>query len=106
MLSASVVVRPSASVNHQRRMVERTLGRLARRDIWLKHEHLWRVEARTGDGDAEVWTHDYPTETDARAVIRAMIDRNGGPTEWRDIQKLTTTRRRSHRQPTPPTSPF
>jgi hypothetical protein len=34
---------------------------------------------------------DYQTEADARAVIRAMIDRNGGPAERRDIQKLTTT---------------
>jgi hypothetical protein len=66
-------------------------GRLARRDIWLKQKHVWRVEARTGDGDAHVWTHGYPTEAEARTVIRAMIDRNGGPGEWRDLHKLTTT---------------
>jgi hypothetical protein len=58
-------------------------GRLTRRDIWLKLDQTWRVEARTGDGDAKVWSHDYATEADALAAIVAMMDRTGGREEWR-----------------------
>jgi hypothetical protein len=57
-------------------------GRLARRDIWLKRDTTWRVEARQGDGHSHVWTHDYPSEADARAAIAAMIERTGGDSEW------------------------
>jgi hypothetical protein len=52
------------------------LSRNTRRDIWLKRDHVWRVEARQGDGHTHAWTHDYPTEEDARAAIAAMIERN------------------------------
>ena len=62
-------------------------GRLARRDVWLKKDISWRVEARQGDGDAQIWSHDYPTEADARAALKAMIERTGGAGEWR---RLTT----------------
>jgi hypothetical protein len=61
------------------------LGRAARRDIWLRHEHVWRVEARQGDGHAHVWTHDYASEREARAAIAAMIERTGGRNEWRKL---------------------
>ena len=54
-------------------------GRLARRDIWLKLDVTWRVEARQGDGDAKIWSRDYPTEAEARAAIAAMINWNGKP---------------------------
>jgi hypothetical protein len=61
-------------------------GRLARRDIWLYTDGTtWRVEARNGDGDSAKWHHDYVDGTEARAVVAAMIDRTGGPTEWRDL---------------------
>jgi hypothetical protein len=67
---------------------------LARRDIWLKHDQVWRVDARHGDGDGDsrVWTHDYRTETEARAAVTAMMDRTGGPSEWTDLTDLPTTR--------------
>jgi hypothetical protein len=58
-------------------------GKLARRDIWLKLDQTWRVEARQGDGDSKVWTHQYRTEADALAAIAAMMERTGGPDEWR-----------------------
>ena len=61
----------------------RRWGRLARRDIWLKSDIAWRVEARQGDGDSKIWSHEYATEADARAAINEMIDRTGGPGEWR-----------------------
>jgi hypothetical protein len=37
-------------------------GRLAGRDICLKRDVAWRVEARLGNGDAPVWSDGYPTE--------------------------------------------
>jgi hypothetical protein len=61
------------------------LSRASRRDIWLKHDHVWRVEAREGDGHARVWTHDYPTEDDARAAIAAMIERTSGDQDWQEF---------------------
>jgi hypothetical protein len=61
------------------------LSRNTRRDIWLKQDLVWRVEAREGDGHAKVWTHEYPTEDDARAAIAAMIERSGGPAEWQEF---------------------
>jgi len=64
-------------------------GRLSRRDIWLRTDGtLWRVEARRGDGDSPTWRHDYPQETQARAQVRAMIERTGGDIEWRDLSDL------------------
>jgi hypothetical protein len=63
-------------------------GRLARRDIWLKLDVTWRVEARKGDGDSGVWSHDYSSEEDARAAIAAMMDRTGGPGEWQDLTNV------------------
>jgi hypothetical protein len=67
-------------------------GRIARRDIWLRRETIWRVEARQGDGDARVWSRVYPTEREARLAVRAMMDRTGGPDQWRDMVPLTDTR--------------
>jgi hypothetical protein len=61
------------------------LSRNTRRDIWLKRDHVWRVEARQGDGHAHVWTYDYPTEDDARAAIAAMIERIGGSDTWEEF---------------------
>jgi hypothetical protein len=61
------------------------LSRATRRDIWLKHERVWRVEARQGDGHARVWTHDYASEREARSAIGAMIERTGGRSEWRKL---------------------
>jgi hypothetical protein len=61
------------------------LGRAARRDIWLKRERVWRVEARQGDGHSHVWSHDYPTEDDARAAVEAMIERTGGDSGWTQL---------------------
>jgi hypothetical protein len=61
-------------------------GKLARRDIWLLTDGaVWRVEARTGDADSRKWRHDYVAEQEARAVVAAMIDRTGGPAQWRDL---------------------
>src|SRR5262245_7776770 len=81
-------------------------GRLARRDIWLKHDQVWRVEARKGDGDAKIWSHDYPTEHEARAAIAAMMKRTGGPGEWQDLTKITTDWSRQVRgKNTPPPQP-
>jgi hypothetical protein len=71
-------------------------GRLARRDIWLKHDRTWRVEARQGDGDSRLWSRDYPTEAEARNAIAAMIDRTGGQGQWRE---LTTGITRNDHQP-------
>lgn len=67
-------------------------GRLARHDIWLKADTVWRVEARRGDGDSKVWSHDYDTE--ASAIIDAMIARTGGQDQWRDITDVSTQPRR------------
>src|SRR5262249_32057384 len=50
-------------------------GKLARQDIWLKVDQTWRVEARRGDGDSKIWSHDFPTESEALAAIAAMMDR-------------------------------
>jgi hypothetical protein len=61
------------------------LSRNTRRDIWLQRDHVWRVKAREGDGHANVWTQDYPTEEDARAAIAAMIERTGGSDEWQEF---------------------
>jgi hypothetical protein len=59
------------------------LSRAARRDIWLKRDHVWRVEARAGDGHAHIWAHDYPTEDDAGAAIAAIVERTGGSASGR-----------------------
>jgi hypothetical protein len=61
------------------------LSRGTRRDIWLREGQVWRVEARQGDGHSQIWTHDYPTEDDARAAIEAMIERSGGTSEWTQL---------------------
>jgi hypothetical protein len=61
------------------------LRRNTRGEIWLKRDDVWRVEARQGDGHAHFWTHDYPTEGDARAAIAAMIERAGGAEEWQEF---------------------
>jgi hypothetical protein len=66
-------------------------GRLVRRDIWLLTETdgtTWRVEARTGDGDSRKWHGDYADERQARGVIAGMMDRTGGPGEWRDLSTV------------------
>ena len=68
---------------------------MARRDIWLKRDTIWRVEARQGDGDSDLWTHDYPTEAEARAAIAAMIDRTGGASEWTQITPSSPSPRSS-----------
>jgi hypothetical protein len=67
-------------------------GKLARRDIWLKLDVTWRVEARKGDGDSGVWSHEYNSEEDARAAIAGMMDRTGGPGEWQDLTKVPDRR--------------
>jgi hypothetical protein len=64
-------------------------GQLARRDIWLKRDQVWRVEARQGDGDSRVWSHEYPTEAEARAAVAEVMDRTGGPGEWKDLTRLS-----------------
>jgi hypothetical protein len=80
-------------------------GRLARRDIWLHREQTWRVEARQGDGDSAVWSHDYPTEAEARDAISGMINRTGGRNEWKQLPSEPAKRRtvgregRCHRPP-------
>jgi hypothetical protein len=61
------------------------LSRNTRRGIWLKRDHVWRVDARQGNGHAHVWTHDYPNEDDARAAIAAMIERTGGSDRWEEF---------------------
>lgn len=62
-------------------------GRLARRDLWLETDGdgHWKVRARQGDGDSRIWAHWHDDEAEARAEIAAMIERTGGPDEWRDI---------------------
>jgi hypothetical protein len=74
-------------------------GRLARRDIWLKLDVTWRVEARKGDGDAGVWSRDYSSEEDARAAIAAMMKRTGGPEEWQDLTHVEHGDRDRDRSP-------
>ena len=64
-------------------------GRMVRRDIWLLTDgSTWRVEARTGDADSGKWHHDYADERQARGVIAGMIERTGGPAEWRDLSTV------------------
>jgi hypothetical protein len=58
-------------------------GKLARRDIWLRLEQTWRVEARRGDGDSKIWSREYASEADALAAIADMMGRSGGAGEWR-----------------------
>ena len=69
----------------RRRWWNESRGRLARREIWLQRDQTWRVEARQGDGDSRVWSHDYPTEARARAADTDMINRAGGSSEWREL---------------------
>jgi hypothetical protein len=61
------------------------LSRNTRRDIWLRRNTSGASRPGKADGHAYVWTHDYPTEDDARAVIAAMIERAGGPSEWEEF---------------------
>lgn len=57
-------------------------SQIARRDLWLKTDgKTWVVEAR--DGRKPIWSHEYPSEREARAQITAMIERSGD--RWKDI---------------------
>jgi hypothetical protein len=66
-------------------------GRMARRDLWLKTDgKTWHVEARQGDGDADVWSSGPLREYEARKLIDDMRERTGGG--WKDITSLLAPR--------------
>lgn len=56
---------------------------LWRRDIWLRTDDTtWTVEARQGDRHG-IWSRDFTSETEARALIDEMKARSGST--WRDV---------------------
>lgn len=64
-------------------------GRLTRRDVWLKVDGpVWRVQARKGDADANLWSRDYLDEAAAREMVTTLLERGGGPNGWRDLTSL------------------
>ena len=71
------------------RLVERwwngVWGRLSQKRIWLwTNGEIWRVEARKGDGDADVWGKDFVSELEARLLVREMRERNPRD-EWKEL---------------------
>lgn len=62
-------------------------GTMARRDVWLKRDRdQWWVEARKGDGDAQVWRRQYADEASARQLVEELLAR--GADEWKDLSDL------------------
>lgn len=44
---------------------------------------VWRVEAGQGNGDAQYWIRDYPTEAAAWDMVNLLLKRSGD--EWKDL---------------------
>lgn len=62
-------------------------GRINRRDIWLyTNGHVWRVDARQGDGDAKIWSKTMVREEDARELAADMRARTGDT--WRELTSV------------------
>jgi hypothetical protein len=56
---------------------------MARRDIWLVRQSIWRVVARRGDAESGRVRHwDYETEADARQMVERLMAIES-PGRWR-----------------------
>jgi len=70
-----------------RRLWNGRWGRLARADIWVKHDETWIVEWRKGDGDAPVRARRFATRDLALAWADRLM-RSGGD-GWKDITDIS-----------------
>ena len=62
---------------------------MARKDLWLWQDGpLWTVGARHGDADGEVWRKSFDRESDVRALVDRMMQRNSGRKAWLDMTSL------------------
>jgi hypothetical protein len=63
-----------------------SLGTMTRRDIFLRVESVWEVEARQGGADGTSGVFQFKSETEAREFVeRCKV----GPWTWRDLTELT-----------------
>jgi hypothetical protein len=63
-----------------------SLGTLTRRDIFLRVESVWEVEARQGGADGTSGVFQFKSESEAREFVeRCKV----GPWQWRDLTQLT-----------------
>jgi hypothetical protein len=56
---------------------------MARRDVRLVQESVWRVEALTGGPEGTVKTWSFQSEAEARAMVQRLIATGGDG--WRDV---------------------
>jgi hypothetical protein len=63
-----------------------SLGTMTRRDIFLRVESVWEVEARQGGAEGTSGVFQFKSETEAREFVeRCKV----GPWQWRDLTELT-----------------
>ena len=63
-----------------------SLGTMTRRDVFLRRETLWEVEARQGGVEGTSGVFQFTSEDEARQFVeRCKV----GPWKWRDLTELT-----------------
>ncbi len=63
-----------------------SLGTMTRRDVFLRVEQVWEVEARQGGADGTAGVFTFRSEEEARKFVeRCKV----GPWEWRDLTEIT-----------------
>ncbi|GAA0915577.1 hypothetical protein Vau01_014830 [Virgisporangium aurantiacum] len=63
-----------------------SLGTMTRRDVFLRVEQVWEVEARQGGADGTAGIFQFTSEQEARDFVeRCKV----GPWDWRDLTEIT-----------------